>query len=154
MAYIYTDSNNTRVFYAADDTAKNFSGIQQQFVDSGQWKEWDVSDSEFEDVAFGKKWVQPQLVTAESLNLKTQDRDIYDAQAVMDNDISKTVARYTTYISENPSHSKISDIQAYINVLNGIDTSSLSYPLSVKSLPEYVKSIGEPYLHHYSLVTY
>ena len=60
----------------------------------------------------------------------------------------------TTFMENNPSHAKLSDVQAYINVLNGIDTSSLSYPLSVKSLPEYVNSIGEPYLHYYSLVTY
>ena len=153
MAYIYTDSNNSRVFYAADDSDKNFSNIQR-FIDSGEWKEWDVSDADFEDVAFGKKWVQPQLVPADSLNLQTNSEPVYDAQASMDNDISKTVAKYTKFMENNPSHAKLSDVQAYINVLNGIDTSSLSYPLSAKSLPEYVNSIGEPYLHYYSLVTY
>ena len=153
MAYIYTDSRNTIVFAAANDNEKNFANISK-CLDSVTWKEWDVSDADFEDVMFAKKWIQPELVTDDSLNLKTNNVIRYDSQETIDDDISRNVARYTTFMEDNPSHAKLSDIQAYINVLNGIDTSSLSYPLSAKSLPEYVKSLGEPYLHNYSLVTY
>ena len=129
----YAIINNDQLYkIASDDAAKTNLNLNES----------DYTVINISDAQFNKLKKEEAYITGSSGSYSVTDfEDIYHpvSEEDMKQKINEVVKEFEYFIVDHENHSMIDDIHNYIAFLKGIDTASLTYPMS-QSFYDYVES--------------
>ena len=129
----YAIINNDQLYkIASDDAAKTNLNLNES----------DYTVINISDAQFNKLKKEEAYITGSSGSYSVTDcEDIYHpvSEEDMKQKINEVVKDFEYFIVDHENHSMIDDIHNYIAFLKGIDTASLTYPMS-QSFYDYVES--------------
>lgn len=141
MAYLIFNSENDLVKIAANDTEKNSLNINlSDYVTK------DVSDADFNKVKLDTGFLE-----FDGTNVTIADRTIpadYNSKEAVDETIAnlKKILNEFLSVKSNSENSRYTECKSYYDYLNGLDTSSMTFPLG-KTWEQYCSDNSIPFIN-------